>query len=405
VQRYFDDGSQQGSQEDIVSTQIFNGLEDSLPATVIADRSRDSFLTSVQNQAQVIFDGRWVSSVTGASISRLTSDRFDDSLVLEDSLGELSGKGIHLPSSQENALSSYSLYSYQTAHLTDWAHLTAGLSYEEVERDLTEIAPFVDQSEKLHKLSPKFGLVMNPLSDLTVRSSFGEGVRKAVLEDQISIEPTMIGGINQRFNDLSGTKSRQYGVGLDWKIPQSTYTGIEWSRRSINEPISFASNQFVVDFDTEDNYSNVLFDGTSHFYAEQDFVRSYFSQVLSKQLVFNVDNSFAKQRFTDPDSFERIEDNRSSATLKYFDTSGLILFTRALSRYQDRLGTATAPDGSENFWHFDAGAGYRFSGRHGIVRLELRNILDKSFDLDQTTGFEQTLSPSRAVFISARYNY
>ena len=215
----------------------------------------------------------------------------------------------------------------------------------------------------------------------------------------------MIGGINQRFNDLSGTENRQFGLGVDWKAPKSTYLGVEWSRRHIVEPITFATNEFVVDFDTESNFNSVQLDGTSRFHAEQDFVRSYFSQVLSDRFVATFDHRYAMQRFTDRSSFERLEDHRSSATLKYFDSSGLILFSRALWRYQERLGSLSYSDGTEPFWHFDVGAGYRLPGRKGIVRLELRNLLDKSFDLDQSAGFYEVLSPSRAVFVTARFNY
>ncbi len=358
------------------------------------------------NEGQLIVDSKWLSSIIGASIININSDRFDDPQVIEDSLGELTGKGIKLPNSQENQLTSHSLYGYETVHLTDWFHLTGGMAYEAVEQELREIPSFTQGTQNQHRLSPKFGLVANPIDNLTVRSSYSEGLRKSVLEDQVSIEPTMVGGINQRFNDLSGTQNRQYGVGLDWKIPQSTYTGIEWSRRHIIEPLSFTTNEFVIDFDTDSSTSNsVLYDGTNYYHAEQDFVRGYFSQVLTTRFVASVDSRYSKQRFTDPESFERIEDSRSTATIKYFDPSGLILFSRALWRYQNDIGSVDFSDPSESFWHFDLGAGYRLPGRKGIVRLELRNILDKSYTLNQTTGFDDILSPSRAVFLTARFNY
>jgi Flp pilus assembly protein TadD len=404
-QRGFDNAHQFGANEQLISTQIVDGQEDSILSEILADRSRDSYLTSVLNQAQLIFDGSLVSSVVGASHNRLLSDRFDDATVVEDDLGELTGLGVKLPSSQENQLTTYSVYNYHTLHATSWIDLTAGASYEETQRDLREVPPFVNGNDPNHRFAPKLGAVINPISNLTLRSSYGEGVRKAVLEDQISIEPTMVGGINQRFNDLSGSENRQFGIGADWKSPKSTYLGTEWIRRHINEPISFTTNQFTANFDTDTSSSDVQFNGTSHYHVEQDFLRSYLSQVLSDRFVMSFDHRYAMQRFTDQESYERLEEHRASATVKYFDPSGLILFSRALWIYQERIGSINVSDGTEPFWQFDTGAGYRLPGRKGIIRLELRNLLDQSFELDQTAGFYEVLAPSRSVFLTARFNY
>jgi len=405
VQRGFDNAHQFGASEQIISTQVVDGEEDSILSDIIADRSRDSYLTSVLNQLQLIFDGSLISSVVGASHNRLLSDRFDDATVLEDDLNELTGLDVKLPSSQENQLTTYSFYNYHTLHATSWIDLTAGVSYEETQRDLREVPPFVNGNDPNHRLAPKLGAVINPISNLTLRSSYGEGVRKAVLEDQISIEPTMVGGINQRFNDLSGSENRQYGLGADWKSPKSTYLGTEWIRRHLSEPISFTTNQFIVDFDNDSNSSQVQFDGTNHYHVEQDFVRSYLSQVLTDRFVVTFDHRYAMQRFTDQSSYERLEEHRASATAKYFDPSGLILFSRALWLYQERIGLINFDDGTEPFWQFDVGAGYRMPARKGIIRLELRNLLDQSFELDQTAGFYEVLAPSRSVFLTARFNY
>jgi Tfp pilus assembly protein PilF len=403
VERNFEDAKQYGAQDSIISTQIFGGIEDSLQDDVLLDNARNGYVTATRLEGQLLSDGAWLSQVLGAGLQRFDTDRFNEALVLEDQLGELTGKGVTLPSVSQNDVASYSFYSYQTLHAASFADLTLGAAFEHTERELREVPTYFSGTEDQQELSPRLGLLLYPSEAITLRAAYREGLSKSLLEDNLSIEPSQLGGLNQRFNDLSGTRVRQFGIGADAKDAQSTYLGAEWIRRNLIEPFNFASSEFIVDFDQEALRDQVVLGDTADYHLEQDFIRAYLSQVLAQELVGTLEYRFANQRSTDPDSFERSYDHRLGANLRKFWDSGLILEAQGFWRYQDRVGNLQYADGSEAFFHFDLGLRYRFAKRAGTFGLELRNIFDQSFELDQSSGFEEQLNEQRALYLQVQW--
>jgi hypothetical protein len=53
-----------------------------------------------------------------------------------------------------------------------------------------------------------------------------------------TLEPTHVGGFNQIFDDLNGTESIRYGVGLDHRFSDRLLTGVEGSRRDLSVPLA-----------------------------------------------------------------------------------------------------------------------------------------------------------------------
>ena len=70
---------------------------------------------------------------------------------------------------------------------------------------------------------------------------------QAVLIANRTLEPTQVAGFNQFFDDVNGTRSDIYGLGLDARLTGSLYSGMEIIRRDLDVPFSAGRQVFIVD--------------------------------------------------------------------------------------------------------------------------------------------------------------
>jgi len=82
----------------------------------------------------------------------------------------------------------------------------------------------------------------------------------------------------------------------------------------------------------------------------------------------------------------------AAATGTYFDQSGQFF------RIGQAPSTDTPESGSDQFWIFDASAGYRLPDRWGIVSIEGKNLFNQSFRYQDTDPFRPIIQPGRTVY-------
>jgi len=58
----------------------------------------------------------------------------------------------------------------------------------------------------------------------------------------------------------------------------------------------------------------------------------------------------------------------------------------------------TPESGSDQFWIFDASAGYRLPKRWGIVSVEGKNLFNQSFQYQDTDVYHPIIQPGRTVY-------
>jgi len=98
--------------------------------------------------------------------------------------------------------------------------------------------------------------------------------------------------------------------------------------------------------------------------------------------------------------------NRVPLSARFFHPSGL--FATATGTWFDqsgrffRIGQAPTVDtpesGSDQFWIFDASAGYRLPKRWGIVSVEGKNLFNQSFQYQDTDVNHPIIQPGRTVY-------
>ncbi len=388
-----------------LSTLIFEDGQDTVDTELLIDPKLDEYVTGLRGGSQWIYRHQDLSVVSGFQVLSERPDRYEHSDVIDDALQEFADAGIQISSKQQERIGGSDVYFYPTYHVTRDIDVTAGVVRTDLKRELVEVPPFISGTDTEGRFNPKVGITASLLENLTVRSAYFESLRKSSLEDQVSIEPTIIGGITQRFNDLSGTESRNFGFGADYKLASSTYFGAEYVRRYLAEPGALTSTEIIANEIDGTYTSTVNLDDQYTNHVEQDFARAYIYQVLSPSLVASFDYRYGTDEVTDPDAGSDFLLHRCAGQLRYFHSSGMFAFTRATWRKQTGINDAELPDGKEIAWVFDAGIGYRIPKRRGTISLEVFNLADQNFAFDESRGFEDSVSPDIGVRLVAAVNF
>jgi hypothetical protein len=383
-----------------VTLSLPNG-EEPFTTDVLANESTKQRVQRTALSHQLIYTSSYLDSVTGLEAMHADNGRKEASPVLgflDYPEEPVSG---NLTSNSGESAKSGQLYEYVTLKSPGLAAFTAGLVGTSVKRDLTEVAPFDDGSDLKTAISPKAGLVLTPTTWLTARAAYFESLsRKAVLEDLTSLEPTLVGGINQRFNDLSGTESRNLGFGLDVKAPSQVYAGAQYIRRHLTESFGDVSDAATYDGESITSLPPVS-RGFRDAHADSDIFRGYLYSVVSKSSVLTADSLAQWYQDTDPELASTTNTQRYRFGYKRFFGKHLSLGVQA--SYRDQ--SSTQFDDPSGFWLFDTGVSYRFSEQRGRVFARVDNILDRNFTYDQSVGIEPTLYEGRSFIVGVAYNF
>ena len=116
-------------------------------------------------------------------------------------------------------------YVYGNVSLPQPVTWTLGLSYDHFEQGGLDVK----------KANPKLGVQWDIAENLRLRAAAFRTVKRALVVNQ-TIEPTQIAGFNQFFDDFNGTEAWEYGIGLDSRLADGLYFGVEASHRDLNVP-------------------------------------------------------------------------------------------------------------------------------------------------------------------------
>lgn len=377
------------------------GEAESVPIlTDMYGRTRDRVQRNALS-SQLIYTSKYLDSVSGVEALYADTSRRDSSVVQRFSeYPEALVQG-ELRSSSSGSLKSGQLYEYLSFKVPRIANLTLGAAATTVEHELTEVPPFKTGDNLESAVTPKAGLVLTPTKWLTTRAAYFEGLsRKAVLEDLTSLEPTLVGGINQRYNDLSGAYSRNYGFGIDIKDANRLYLGTQYLHRNSREAIGDVTQGASYNGDDLSSFETESA-GFFNIHSESDIFRSYIYSVLSPRSVLTAEGLNHRYNDTELDSGLDMTTDRYRFGYRYFLGKHLSLSTQATYRNQ-RLEYADDPRG---FWLFDTGLSYRFSEQRGRIFARVDNILDRDFSYDQSSGVEYPILQGRSFVVGVSYNF
>jgi tetratricopeptide (TPR) repeat protein len=362
---------------------------DNSGATVNADSKTDGF----DAQAQYLFKGNRFNITAGLGYSDLD---VEDINVLD-----LSGSfpfGIcpagppffgncEIVTVTDEPLEQYNTYLYANVTWPSDMIWTFGFSYDSYDRDPVE----------LDNLNPKAGLQWNFAPNARLRLAYTETVKRSVVVNQ-TLEPTQVAGFNQFFDDINGTETERYGIGIDARLTKDLYGGLEFSRRDLDLPrilLSTTPPSVPIEDQREDLYRAYLYWTPGPEWA------------VSAEFQFEKFKRQDPPEFSDPQDFPtRVETTTVPLAVRYFRKTGPaagFFAELGVSYVRQEIDSSPISDFDktrDNFVLVDAAIGYRLPNRFGLVSLEARNLLDEDF-LFQDLNIQQA-EPSNPRFIPDR---
>ena len=263
--------------------------------------------------------------------------------------------------------------------------LIIGFSYDSIEK-LT-----IDKDET----NPKIGYIYNGRDDLTLRVAAFETLKRPIISDQ-TLEPTQIAGFNQFFDEVDGTKSTRYGLGIDKKINQSIYFGLELTKRDL-------------DFD--------LFNTNNTYRVEETLHRGYLSWLVNSYLSLNADFIYEDSDsefilgFGDPKEPLLYTTKSSPISIKFFNNTGSFASITATYVEQDvsfeNGVTMQLDESSDTFTIVDLILGTEVTDYPSLNNLQIvfgiKNIFDEDFNFHNTNTY--TAAPRPLSYYPERYSF
>lgn len=292
------------------------------------------------------------------------------------------------------------VYAYTNINYLRDVNLTLGLSYDTFTSTLS--------GKRTNKTNPKVGVQWNLFDNLRLRAAWFKTTKSHLIAQQ-TLEPTQVAGFNQFFDDFNGTRSERMGVGLDYYLGHTLYSGLEASKRRLRVPKINFENDEVSQKQNENMYRAYLY-WTPHKYwaIKGEFQYEQFSRKTDDTI------------FLDREPV-RIHRLIAPVSVKYFHPSGLFsgitgTFVRQdLTRKQDiismqKRSPASTNSGIDSFFLMDAFIGFRLPKRIGILSLEARNLLDQHFyyrniNFEQAEAISPRFIPERTFFARLTLNY
>ena len=336
--------------------------------------------------------------------------RYNDWLKLTAGFGNFFGRAkektffFSVPDSASSTdLRHHNFYTYTYIEPLRNLTLTLGLSGDILRTDV------VDRNQ----VNPKVGLLWNFDNEFggaklntTIRGAAFRTVKRLVVSNQ-TLEPTQVAGFNQFFDDINGTKSWRYGIGLDHKISfsnpflslgdesRTVYLGAEFTKRDMSVPkIIVQPARHTIEVGEDERIA-----------------RTYAYWTPFKSLGVGAEYSFEKLG-RDPlaqnaEALVNSTTHRVPLSLRFFDPSGVFVIGKAT--YVDQSGrfqfsSGDIQSGHDRFWVFDASIGYRLPSRWGTLSVDGFNLFDSKFRFQDIDPQNPTIAPGRLVMFRASFS-
>jgi Flp pilus assembly protein TadD len=249
--------------------------------------------------------------------------------------------------------------------------------------------------------TPKLGVAYRATDRLTLRGAAFRTVKSNILVQQ-TIEPTVVAGFNQLFDDVNGTKANQAGLGADLRLTEELALGAQILYRDISSVLLDADDAGGSDLLLEDANE---FAGEAYLYWTPTDRISVSLELWGSRFRFNEDDATYAPK--DIDSL------RAPLSVRYFHPSGFFAAGGVQYVWQSVTNVEEGDqerDSSADSWLLDAALGYRLPNRRGIVSLELNNLLDQDIHW-QDDAFRSSdqqnrrFIPERSVMLRLNLNY
>lgn len=278
-------------------------------------------------------------------------------------------------------------YAYATVEALPGLAVTAGLALDHLD----------DAIRDTTRLNPKLGVAWQPAAGTTVRAAWFRTLQSpfASRQDvQPRLEPTPVAGFNQLFFGSAGEEASRLGLGIDQRLGERWWVGVEASGRELEIPYTaFLPPDFTASELTAD--------------ARERSARGYAYWTPTERLAASVAVEYDLRRNDPafaPEGAITAELGRVPLRLHWFHPNGLGLgATATFVDQRVQLSPAGPFDpvtrATSDFWVFDASLAWRLPRRWGQLRLEGRNLTDRNAPFQDVDPENPRIAPERLVLL------
>jgi hypothetical protein len=306
-------------------------------------------------------------------------------------------------------------YAYAKVRGLGPLEITAGMSVESVEAPVGFLPPrdsrigVADLPFTKTDVSPKVGVTATFGSGTTVRAGVYQRLAPFLGRLQ-TLEPTQVAGFNAFFEDPGGTRSQNYGIGIDQVFGTRWFLGASYLKRELRIPEGYCA--------TPDPFSGCAFQVATEIAERESTDRwgtAYASAALARWMTIGVSYSRVNREF-DTTSVspvglfqDRISTEQVRPELRFFWPIGIFVrasgtrYDQEVDQFDDLTSTVRTTVESA-FWVADAAVGYRFPDRWGSFVVEGTNLLNKKFEFYERSVQEQVV-PARSVVARLEITY
>ena len=323
-----------------------------------------------------------------------------------------------------------SAYGYAHWQIVEPLRLIGGVAYDRLTYPANfRFAPISENEDTVDQLSPKAGVILEPLKETVLRAAYSRSLGGASIDQSFRLEPTQVAGFNQAWRSLipesvagasAGESFETWGVAVEHRFPTRTYVGVsgEWLHSDLDRIVG------AFEAGTPDLGTNpppfITQSGTHQRLAfEERTLTTTVNQLLGDQWALGV-----RYRLSDAELAGSFPDIPSSATAyggfrnqqnleailqqvtlfaTYNHPSGFFVQGESLWSGQRNHGYAPAIPG-DDFGQFNACIGYRCLRRRVEARLGLLNLTDQDYQLNPL-NLTTELPRERTLFTSLRFQF
>ena len=317
-----------------------------------------------------------------------------------------------------------SLYGYHAWQILDPLQLFCGLTYDWMKFPANiQTAPISNEEQTSSHLSPKAGLIWTPMKDTTIRFAYTRSLGGASVDQSYQLEPSQVAGFLQSFRNLipesvvgqtPGAEFETYGLSLEQKFSTGTYFGL--SGQMLNSQDLLGVGAFSVlpqefPFAVPSGLREKLnyYEKTLQFTANQLLGTEWsvgaqygISQAVLSNNFIDVPDGLRFMNFQPRQQTEAVLQQAELFAI-YNHPSGFFLRGEAVWNNQRNPGYTPTLQG-DDFWQFNAFAGYRFLHRRAELRLGLLNIGGQDYNLNPLNLHEE-YAHQRTFTMRLRLNF
>ena len=325
----------------------------------------------------------------------------------------------------------FAVYGYHQWEVTDWLELIGGVAYDRITfPENFRSVPVSTTEHTVDQVSPKAGLIWQPLPDTTVRFAYTKSLGGASVDQSYQLEPSQVAGFIQSYRSIIpesveganvGAKFETFGISLEQKFHTGTYLGV--TGELLNSEVNRIDGAYNYDITSSPDpvpvpsaglrerlkYREPSLSVTANQLIGRDWslgARYKYSQAVLDDNFVDIPNaSPTGPFFSDFTNRERLEARLQQVDLFAIFNHPCGFFAEGEAAWygQNNIGYQGTEPG-DDFWQLNALCGYRFPRRRAEITLALLNITGHNYKLNPLNIYNE-LPRERTLAVQFNVNF